>query len=200
MMHDGADTINADPGICGLAVPKPPTQALDLLDDHRFRSGALGTMRRQAAGDLRQMLQPHGNVKPIQNRGLGDTSVEEDAPQPGTAVGEGRQHRRVGASDVLRLRRISAARSVSVFATAPNTCLRPVAVSTLPIRTSTCRSPASQLRMKVESKVTTIASDGVAGSAAATSAITSDGYCARFSTVPVRSFHCFPHARQRKRL
>src|SRR3954470_7429608 len=87
MMHDGADTINADPGICGLAVPKPPTQALDLLDDHRFRSGALRTMRRQAAGDLRQMLQPHGNVKPIQNRRLGDTSVEEDAPQPGTAVG-----------------------------------------------------------------------------------------------------------------
>src|SRR4051794_22196589 len=170
MMHDGADTINADPGICGLAVPKPPTQALDLLDDHRFRSGALRTMRRQAAGDLRQMLQPHGNVKPIQNRGLGDTSVEEDAPQPGTAVGEGCQHRRVGASDsitVLRLRRISAARSVSVFATALNTCLHPVAVSTLPIRTSTCRSPASQLRMKVESKVTTIASDGVAGSAAA---------------------------------
>jgi hypothetical protein len=31
-------------------------------------------------------------------------------------------------------------------------------VSTLPIRTSRCRSPSSQLRMKVESKVTTIAS------------------------------------------
>src|SRR3954453_18151126 len=101
MMHDGADTINADPGICGLAVPKPRTQALDLLDDHRFRSGALRTMRRQAAGDLRQMVQPHGNVKPIQNRRLGDTSVEEDAPQPGTAVGEGCQHRRVGASDSI---------------------------------------------------------------------------------------------------
>ena len=62
-----------------------------------------------------------------------------------------------------RLRRISAARSVSVFATAPKTCRRPVAVSTLPIRTSRCRSPSSQLRMKVESKVTTIASAPVGG-------------------------------------
>src|SRR4051794_32090494 len=167
MMHDGADTINADPGICGLAVPKPPTQALDLLDDHRFRSGALGTMRRQAAGDLRQMLQPHGNVKPIQNRGLGDTSVEEDAPQPGTAVGEGCQHRRVGASDSIEAAADQCGEIRVGFATALNTCLRPVAASTLPIRTSTCRSPASQLRMKVESKVTTTASDGVAGSAAA---------------------------------
>src|SRR4051794_454854 len=62
-----------------------------------------------------------------------------------------------------RLPRISATRSVSVFATAPNTCRRPVAVSTLPIRTSRCRSSSSQLRTKVESKVTTIASAGVAG-------------------------------------
>ena len=66
-----------------------------------------------------------------------------------------------------RLPRISAARSVSVFATAPNTCLPPVAVSTLPILTSRCRSPSSQLRMKVESKVTVIISAGVAGSTVA---------------------------------
>ena len=62
-----------------------------------------------------------------------------------------------------RPRRISAPRSVSVFATAPKTCRRPVVVSTLPIRTSNCRSPSSQLRMKVESKVTTIASAPVGG-------------------------------------
>ena len=47
--------------------------------------------------------------------------------------------------------------SVLTFATAPKTCRPPDSVSTLPIRTSRCRSPSSQLRMKVESKVTTIA-------------------------------------------
>jgi hypothetical protein len=56
-----------------------------------------------------------------------------------------------------RARRISAPMSVLAFATAPKTCRPPDAVSTLPIRTSRCRSPASQLRMKVESKVTMIA-------------------------------------------
>jgi hypothetical protein len=53
---------------------------------------------------------------------------------------------------------MSAAGSVSVLATAPKTCRRPLVVSTLPIRSSRCRSPSSQLRMKVESKLATIAS------------------------------------------
>src|SRR4051794_5523744 len=53
MMHDGADTINADPGICGLAVPKPPTQAFDLLDDHRFR-----LRRRRTARSMPSCLWP----------------------------------------------------------------------------------------------------------------------------------------------
>ena len=66
-----------------------------------------------------------------------------------------------------RLPRISAARSMLVLATAPNTCLHLAAVSTLPIRTSKCRSPSSQLRMKVESKVTAIASASTAGLVAA---------------------------------
>jgi hypothetical protein len=65
-----------------------------------------------------------------------------------------------------RLRRISAAGSVSALATAPKTCRLPPIVSTLPIRTSRCRSPSSQLRMKVESKVATMASAGGAGLAA----------------------------------
>ena len=56
-----------------------------------------------------------------------------------------------------RARRISAPMSVLTFATAPKTCHPPDSVSTLPIRTSRCRWPSSQLRMKVESKVTTIA-------------------------------------------
>ena len=65
-----------------------------------------------------------------------------------------------------RPRRISAAGSVSVRATAPEACRFPLAVSTSPTRTSRCRSPASQLRMKVESKVTTIASAPVGSGSA----------------------------------
>src|SRR3954464_8068420 len=56
-----------------------------------------------------------------------------------------------------RARRISAPMSVLTFATAPKTCRPPDSVSTLPIRTSRCHWPSSQLRMKVESKLTTIA-------------------------------------------
>src|SRR5690349_10509844 len=34
--HDGADAIEADPGVPGLAVPRSPAQALDLLGDRRL--------------------------------------------------------------------------------------------------------------------------------------------------------------------
>ena len=56
-----------------------------------------------------------------------------------------------------RLCRISAEMSVTAFATAPNTCRPPLAVSTFPTRTSRCRSPSSRLRMNVESTLTVIA-------------------------------------------
>ena len=40
-------------------------QALNLLDDHRLRGRALRTIgKSQAAGNLRQVLQPHGDMKP----------------------------------------------------------------------------------------------------------------------------------------
>src|SRR4051794_22647262 len=51
VIHDGADAIEADPGVPGLAVPQSPAQALDLLGNHRLRCGALGIVGRQAAGD-----------------------------------------------------------------------------------------------------------------------------------------------------
>src|SRR4051812_38462663 len=141
MMHDGADTINADPGICGLAVPKPRTQALDLLDDHRCET--------------------------IQNRGLGDTSVEEDAPQPGTAVGEGCQHRRVGASDSIE----GAADQCGEIRVGlrHRTEHLPASRGRLDIADPDLDVPLAGLATPDEgrSKVTTIASDGVAGSAAA---------------------------------
>lgn len=62
---------------------------------------------------------------------------------------------------VSRVRRISAVMPVPAFATAPNTCRPPSGVSALPTRTSRCRSPSWQLRMKVESKLMAIAGAGV---------------------------------------
>ncbi len=37
------------------------------------------------------MLQPHGNVEPVEERRLGDTGINQDRAQPGTAVGKRRQ-------------------------------------------------------------------------------------------------------------
>ena len=70
---------------------------------------------------------------------------------------------------VSRLRRIITAISVSEFTTAPNTCRPPPDVSTLPTRTSRCRSPSWQPRMKVESTVTVIAGTAAKGLTAAAS-------------------------------
>jgi hypothetical protein len=66
-----------------------------------------------------------------------------------------------------RLRQISTLMSVSALATALKTWRPPDFVSTLPTLTSKCRSPSSQRRMKVESKVTTIAGAAISGLAMA---------------------------------
>jgi len=62
MMHDRADAIDADVGILGLAIPNTPVQAFNLLDDHRSRHSPGRVIRRQAIGNLLQVLQPHGDV------------------------------------------------------------------------------------------------------------------------------------------
>ena len=46
VVHDGADAIEADPRVPGLAVPQSPAQALDLPDDDRLRRRALRTVGR----------------------------------------------------------------------------------------------------------------------------------------------------------
>src|SRR6185312_10317101 len=55
VVHYRTDAIDAELRILGLAVPQPPAQALDLLDDHRLRGSALRTIGRQASGNLRQV-------------------------------------------------------------------------------------------------------------------------------------------------
>jgi len=37
------------------------------------------------------MLQPHGDVEPVEARRLGDAGIDQDRAQPGTAIGERRQ-------------------------------------------------------------------------------------------------------------
>src|SRR4051794_33520283 len=54
---------------------------------------------RQHAGDLLQVLQPHGEVEPVEYRRCGDAGVGQDAPEPGAAVGEGGQRRVPGPAD-----------------------------------------------------------------------------------------------------
>src|SRR3954447_3708875 len=44
VVHHCADAIDADLRILSSAVPQPPAQALDLLDDHRLRGRALRTI------------------------------------------------------------------------------------------------------------------------------------------------------------
>ncbi len=58
MVHDRAAPIDADLGILGLAVPNAPVQALDLLDDHRFRRAPGRVIRRQAVGEGGQRRVP----------------------------------------------------------------------------------------------------------------------------------------------
>src|SRR4051794_17102056 len=101
VMHHCADAIDADLRILDLAIPGPPAQALNLLDDHRLRGRALRTIRQQASGNLRQVLQPNGDMKPVEYRKPRDASVEKNAPQPGTAVGKRRQHCALGPPDPI---------------------------------------------------------------------------------------------------
>src|SRR4051794_28261616 len=55
-----ASGIDADLRVFGLAVPDAPAQSLDLRDDHRLRHPSRWVLVRQHAGDLLQVLQPHG--------------------------------------------------------------------------------------------------------------------------------------------
>jgi hypothetical protein len=89
--HDLADALEGDLGILGLAVPDPPVQAVNFRDDHCLGVLPLRGVDRQGAGCRLGMLQPHGDVKPVEARRLGDAGLDQDRAQPGTAIGEGSQ-------------------------------------------------------------------------------------------------------------
>src|SRR5208283_5349065 len=162
-MHDLADALECAPCIPGLAVPDPPVQSLDLLDDRRLawiRPGSsvdnllaacLACCSRMAMWNQSAI---GGFVTPA------SASIDRRPGQPSVnAVNVVAAVR----PTVSRPRRISTAISVPAFATAPKTWRLPSDVSMLPTRTSRCRSPSWQLRMKVESTVTVMLAAAAAG-------------------------------------
>ena len=80
MVHDRADAINAEPRVGGFAIPQPPVQALNFLDDHCLRRLARWIVARQTVGDLPQVLKSHSDVKPVEKWRRGDTRVGENVP------------------------------------------------------------------------------------------------------------------------
>ena len=102
-MHDDTDAIDADPSVRGLAIPQPPTQTFNLIDDHSLRRCPCRVISRQSAGNQLQMVQSHSDMEPVEQRGWRDPSVAEDASQSRTAIGEGGQDRVPGAPDGLEV-------------------------------------------------------------------------------------------------
>src|SRR5689334_21394601 len=167
--HELADALEGDLGIGRLAIPDPPVQAVDFLDDRGLGTLLLRGVARQTAGRLLGVLQAQGDVEPVEERRLGDAGLGEDGAQSRTAIGEGGQRGVWGVADLLEA--------------APDQRLDPGvgpgdggehlagASSGLDVasRTSKCRWPSSQERMKVESTVRVIAAAAAAGSAAVAS-------------------------------
>src|SRR5689334_21796986 len=134
-MHDLADPVDAAPGILGLVVPNPPAQPLDSGTITVFaciRPGSsvdnpiaacfacwsrMAIWNQSAIGGFVTPASARIDRRPGQPSVNAVSSVSSVPPT------------------VSRFRRISTARSVSVLATAPNTCRPPAAVSTLPTRT-----------------------------------------------------------------
>ena len=66
-------------------------QSLDFRDDHSLGRHTRRIAGRQRAGDLSEMLKSHSDMKPVEDRRLGDARIDENAPKPWTTIGEGRQ-------------------------------------------------------------------------------------------------------------
>src|SRR5882757_2866052 len=91
MMHDRADTIDAFPGVGGVAIPNAPVQSLNLRDDHCLRHYAWWIVGRQRIGDLFQVLKSHSDMEPVQDRRIVDAGIDENTSKAWTTVGKGGQ-------------------------------------------------------------------------------------------------------------
>jgi hypothetical protein len=129
-------------------------QSLDLRDDRSLRRDLCRIIGRKGAGDLLQVLEPHADMKPIENRQLGDVGIGENASKARAPIGEGRQCRAFPSADGVEVpadqhfdvRVGSGDRTENLAATR----LR------LHVADPYLQMTSSQLRMKVESKVTVI--------------------------------------------
>src|SRR5215210_5101916 len=102
-MHDLADPLDREPGTFGLAVPNPPAQALNLGDDHRFRLHPTRLVGRQYLRRLLGALEPHGDVKPVEDWQARDTGIGQNGPQTRATIGECGQLRVAGSAQGLKV-------------------------------------------------------------------------------------------------
>jgi hypothetical protein len=102
MLHDRADPIDAGSRVLVLAIPQPPAQPLNLLDDYRLRRHPCRIIGRQAAGDLLQVLEPPGDMKPdMKPTRIGGPTTPASARMPRSpgTIDEGGHRRVLGSAD-----------------------------------------------------------------------------------------------------
>ena len=78
-------------------------QPVNLRDDHGLRRRARGIASRQPVRDLFEVLKPHSDVEPVENRRFRDASASENAPESGTTIGERRQHGAPGSANGIEV-------------------------------------------------------------------------------------------------
>jgi hypothetical protein len=102
-MHHRADTVDAFPRVLRFSIPDPPVQSLDLGRDRRLCGRARRITRRQSIANLFEMLKPHRDMEPVQNRRLQDASIGENTSESRTTIGEGRQRGVAGAANRIEV-------------------------------------------------------------------------------------------------
>jgi hypothetical protein len=107
MMHHCADTVDAFPRVLRFSIPDPPVQSLDLGHDHCLRGRARRITRRQSIANLCEMLKPHRDMVPVQNRRFQDASICENTSESRTTIGKGCQRGVAGAANRIEVLLIS---------------------------------------------------------------------------------------------
>ena len=120
-MHHCADAVDAFPCILRFSIPDSPVQSLNLGHDHRLRGRARWITRRQSIADLFEMLNPHRDMEPVQNRQFQDASIGENTPESRTTIGEGRQRGVTGGANRIEVLSDQPFDVCPAFATPPKT-------------------------------------------------------------------------------
>ena len=102
-MHDFPDPLDRDLGVFRVAVPDPPAQPLDLLDNERLCLHPARFVGRQRTRRQLRVLKPHRDMKPIENRWFRHARSGQDRPKAGTTIGERGQVTVVGSAHGLEV-------------------------------------------------------------------------------------------------